>query len=173
VEPAKVPIDLGGNNTGIHMNAYKNLLQHLDIEDNNLRFKNFVGYGAYPCEELLELFEVDTRWIHPTRYLVAEDYVPPVYENFRGNFDRLEVFWGIDAEKPIDEILYYSPCINPFSEITSVKEIEEYEWPYGGNKKYLVGLREQAKKMRKNTSYAICARPIGLNWAYVSSQIEL
>jgi len=166
-EPDMVPIDLGGNNTGIHMNAYKNLLEYLDIEDKNLRFHNFVGYGAHPCEELLERFEVDTRWIHPTRDMIPVDYIPNVVGKYRGNFDRLGVFWGIDAEKPVEDILYYSPCIHPFSEITSVKEIEEYEWPFGGEKKYVEGLREQAKRLRETTSYTICARPIGLNLAYV------
>jgi uroporphyrinogen decarboxylase len=166
-EPDKVPIDLGGNNTGIHMVAYKKLLEYLDIEDKDIRFKNFVGYGAYPCEELLERFDVDVRWLHPTKDFASENYVPEIEGKYRGNYDRFGVFWGIDAEKPIEDILYYSPCIHPFSEITTVKEIEEIEWPHGGDRRYLKGVREQAKKLRETTPYAIGARPVGISWGYI------
>ena len=32
-EPDRVPIDLGGNQTGIHKFAYRALLEHLGIDD--------------------------------------------------------------------------------------------------------------------------------------------
>jgi uroporphyrinogen decarboxylase len=33
-EPDKVPIDLGGNQSSIHILAYKKLLEYLEIKDN-------------------------------------------------------------------------------------------------------------------------------------------
>ena len=40
-EPDKVPIDLGGNVSGIHIKAYKKLLEYLGFEDNNIRYYDF------------------------------------------------------------------------------------------------------------------------------------
>ncbi|MHA1931423.1 MAG: hypothetical protein ACW96X_02720, partial [Promethearchaeota archaeon] len=64
-EPNKVPIDLGDNLTGIYITAYRNLLDYLGIKDKNIRFSNFIGQTAYLCEEILEIFEVDTRCLQP------------------------------------------------------------------------------------------------------------
>ena len=41
-EPDKVPIDLGGNQSSIHIIAYKNLLEYLEIEDDNIQYADFV-----------------------------------------------------------------------------------------------------------------------------------
>ena len=93
-QPDKVPIDLGGNNTGIHIVAYKRLIDHLGIEDNSIRYCNFVGQSAYPCEKLLERFEVDTRSLCPETTLLSENYVPDVVGKYQGIYDRFGVFWG-------------------------------------------------------------------------------
>ena len=61
-EPDRVPIDLGGNQTGIHKFAYKALIEHLGIRD-ELVIMDAVQQLAEPCEELLERLHVDTRYI--------------------------------------------------------------------------------------------------------------
>ena len=61
-EPDRVPIDLGGNQTGIHKFAYQALLQHLGIAD-ELVIMDAVQQLARPCEALLQRFHVDTRYI--------------------------------------------------------------------------------------------------------------
>ena len=60
--PDRVPIDLGGNQTGIHKFAYQALLEHLGIEDEP-SIMDPVQQLARPCQELLERFHVDTRYI--------------------------------------------------------------------------------------------------------------
>ena len=57
-----MPIDLGGNQTGIHKFAYQSLIKHLGIGD-ELVIMDAVQQLAQPCEELLERFHVDTRYI--------------------------------------------------------------------------------------------------------------
>ena len=47
--PDRVPIDLGGNQTGIHKNAYRALIRHLGIAD-ELRIMDAVQQLAEPCE---------------------------------------------------------------------------------------------------------------------------
>ena len=59
--PDRVPIDLGGNQTGIHKFAYEALLKHLGIQD-----QRHHGRGSAACpavEAVLERFHVDTRYI--------------------------------------------------------------------------------------------------------------
>ena len=50
-EPDKVPIDLGGNVSGIHIKTYKRLLEYLGIEDENIQYydkiNRKVGYRMY------------------------------------------------------------------------------------------------------------------------------
>jgi len=154
-EPDKVPIDIGDNVTGIHITAYRNLLDYLGIEDNNIRFSNFAGQTAYLCEELLEFFEIDTRCLQPPLHTIPENYKPIVVDKYQGIYDGFGVFWGADADKNLDDILYYNPVINPLSEMTTVHQIKEYDWPDGTDNRYLKGLREKARKLRETTPYAI------------------
>ncbi len=60
--PDRVPIDLGGNQTGIHKNAYRALLQHLGIRD-EITIMDAVQQLAKPCEQVLQRFHVDTRYV--------------------------------------------------------------------------------------------------------------
>ena len=57
----RVPIDLGGFQTGIHKGAYTALLEHLAIQD-DLTILDPVQQLAKPCEEVLQRFHVDTRY---------------------------------------------------------------------------------------------------------------
>ena len=50
--PDRVPIDLGGNQTGIHKNAYRSLIKHLGIAD-EIRIMDAVQQLATPCEQVL------------------------------------------------------------------------------------------------------------------------
>jgi len=168
-EPDKVPIDLGDNVTGIHIIAYRNLIDYLGIEDKNIRLTNVAGQTAYPCEELLERFDIDTRCLQPPSEIVPESYKPRVIDKYQGVFDRFGVLWGESAEKNFEDILYYSAVINPLSEMTTVQQIKEFDWPDGTDKKYLKGLREKARKLRESTSYAIVAsRSLGNIFEYTT-----
>src|SRR5665647_2153005 len=60
--PDRVPIDLGGNQTGIHKFAYEALLANLGIQD-DIVIMDAVQQLARPCEAVLERFHVDTRYI--------------------------------------------------------------------------------------------------------------
>ena len=60
--PDRVPIDLGGNQTGIHKNAYRSLIAHLGIKD-EVQILDAVQQLAVPCEQVLERLRVDTRYI--------------------------------------------------------------------------------------------------------------
>src|SRR6056297_2260878 len=61
-EPDRIPIDLGGNQTGIHKFAYESLVKHLGM-DPSYEIMDPVQQLAQPSEEVLERFHVDTRYI--------------------------------------------------------------------------------------------------------------
>ena len=60
--PDRVPIDLGGNQTGIHKFAYQALAKLLGI-DGSVVIMDAVQQLARPSEALLERFHVDTRYV--------------------------------------------------------------------------------------------------------------
>jgi uroporphyrinogen decarboxylase len=163
-----VPIDLGGNQSGIHIKAYKNLLNYLEIEDNNIRYSDFIQQLAYPCEELLQRLEVDIRWLRPPASLFPEGFTPQVEGKYQGVFDQFGVFWGDSADKDVEDILFYDPCIHPLSDAKTVEDIREYDWPDGTDNRPLKGLREQAKKLRETTNFAIAAPPLGCIYEYTT-----
>lgn len=61
-EPDRVPIDLGGNQTGIHKLAYQALVERLGL-DESIEILDPVQQLAQPSETILERLRVDTRYI--------------------------------------------------------------------------------------------------------------
>ena len=167
-EPDKIPIDLGGNQSGINIIAYKKLLEYLDITDSNIQFCDYVQQLALPCEELLQRFEVDIRWLRPPSSLNPENFNPLVEGKFQGVFDQFGVFWGISAERNLDEVIYYEPVIHPLEEMKTPQEIRNYNWPNGKDKRPFRGLREVAKQLREKTSYALATPPLGCIYEYTT-----
>ena len=161
LKPDKIPIDLGGDQSSIHIKAYKKLLNFLDIKDKNIRYADFVEQNVVPCEELLQRFEVDTRYVRPFNSMLKEDFKPKHEGNYVGIYDQFGVFFGDFAYKDPDEILYYDPVIHPLADFKSVQEIENYNWPDGTDKMPFRNLREYAKKLREKTNYALISPPIG------------
>jgi uroporphyrinogen decarboxylase len=167
-QPDKVPIDFGGNQSSIHIKAYRRLLDSLGIRDNNMRYSDFLQQIAYPCEELLQRLQADIRWLRSPDSLLPADYIPEVEGEFRGVRDQFGVFWGDSADKEVQDIRFYDPCIHPLSEATTVRQIRDYDWPDGTSRKPFVGVREQAKKLRETTSYALAAPPVGCIYEYTT-----
>jgi uroporphyrinogen decarboxylase len=168
MEPDKVPIDLGGNQSSIHMKAYKRLLGYLEIEDKDIKFADFLQQIAAPCEELLEKFEVDVRYVRPLGGMVKSDFEPQYEGKYVGVYDQFGVFWGNDANKDLEDILYYDPVIHPFEDLRTVQEIENYNWPDGKDKTPFLGLKEYAKKIRQDTDYALSTSPTGCVYEYTT-----
>jgi uroporphyrinogen decarboxylase len=168
-EPDKIPIDLGGNQTGIHIKAYKKLLDYLEIEDKEIQTYDFVQQLAVPCEELLKRFNIDTRYIRPLGGMVKIADFEPQYEGkYVGVYDQFGVFWGNFANKDIDDILYYDPVIHPFADFNTVQQIENYDWPDGTDKSTFQGLRERAKNLFEKTDYALITPPTGCIYEYTT-----
>src|SRR5512140_2880482 len=61
-EPDRVPIDLGGNQTGIHKIAYRKLIDLLGFKEDR-SIMDLVQQLAKPSEAVLQRFRVDTRYV--------------------------------------------------------------------------------------------------------------
>jgi uroporphyrinogen decarboxylase len=150
--PDRIPIDLGGFQTGIHKKAYENLLAFLGIAD-EVRILDPVQQLAQPCEQVLECFHVDIR------YIVAHGP-----DGFEGDIERnnrqgrlwydLRDEFGVVWSMPDDQQLYMDITHHPLRE-ASVADLKDYPFPDGADPTRFTGLREKALRLRRETPYAV------------------
>ena len=151
-EPDRMPIDLGGFQTGIHQLAYGNLLHHLGIED-EVRIMDPVQQLAKPCEAVLERFHVDVRYVCAHG---PDSFTGGILQNEREGrlwhdlCDEFGVVWSM----PDDGGLYMDISHHPLADAT-LDDIERYPFPDGGDPTRFTGVREAALEMREQTDYAL------------------
>jgi len=152
-EADRVPIDLGGFQTGIHKNAYRALLEHLGL-DEELVILDPVQQIVKPSEAVLQRFRVDTRYIcahGPDSFkggIETNERNGRVWHDFKDEF-------GIVWSMPDDQMLYMDISHHPLAD-ASIKDIANYPFPKGGDPTRFTGVREQVLKLRQETDYAIC-----------------
>lgn len=168
-QPDRVPVDLGGNQSGIHVKAYVNLLDHLGIVDKQVRFSDICQHTALPCEALLERFHADVRYVRPlSTYRDASHPGMVIEGDHQGIFDQFGVFWGVDASKELDDILYLDPVIHPLAGVASVAGVEAFPWPDGSDPAPFRGLRDVARRLHETTNYAVATSTIGNVFEYIT-----
>jgi uroporphyrinogen decarboxylase len=150
--PDRVPIDLGGNQTGIHRDAYRNLIQHLGIAD-EVRILDAVQQLAVPCERVLERFHVDTRYIHAGTAAGWEGGIVPATRDGRRWQDLTDEF-GIRWSMPEDAPHYMDITLHPLAN-AKLGDLKDHPWPKGDDPGRFAGLRERALALRRDTPYAV------------------
>ncbi len=150
--PDRVPIDLGGNQTGIHKFAYANLLRHLGIDD-EVTITDAVQQLAQPCEAVLERFHVDTRYVAAGAAGDWKGGIVAAERDGRGWHDLTDEF-GVRWSMPDDAPQYMDITLHPLAEAT-VEDIADYPFPRGDDPGRFVGLRERALAIRDETPYAV------------------
>ncbi|UCF00410.1 MAG: hypothetical protein JSV82_04925 [Planctomycetota bacterium] len=161
--PDRVPIDLGGFQTGIHKTAYGELLAHLGITD-EITILDPVQQLAKPCEEVLERFNVDIR------YVCAHSP-----DSFRGQIEQnrrqgklwhdLKDEFGVVWAMPDDQQLYMDISHHPLAEAT-VDDIADYPFPDGSDLTRFTAVRQLALQVRNETPYAISTGIGGVVYEY-------
>lgn len=150
--PDRVPIDLGGNQTGIHKNAYVKLVKHLGIAD-DLRIMDAVQQLAQPCEAVLRRFHVDTRYIAAGAAGDWKGGIVTAVRDGRTWHDLTDEF-GVRWSMPDDSPLYMDITLHPLAHAT-IKEVRDYPWPKGDDPGRFAGLRDRALRLRRATPYAV------------------
>jgi uroporphyrinogen decarboxylase len=151
-EPDRVPIDLGGNQTGIHKFAYQALLEHLGIED-DLVIMDAVQQLAKPCEAVLERLHVDTRYVAAG---AASDWTGGIVTNHRDGrtWHDLTDEFGVTWSMPDDQPYYMDISHHPLAQAT-IEDVRDYPFPKGDDPGRFEGLRERALEIRNQTPYAV------------------
>jgi uroporphyrinogen decarboxylase len=158
-EPDRVPIDLGGNQTGIHKFAYQALTKHLGIDD-PVTIMDAVQQLAQPCEAVLERFHVDTRYV---RAGAAADFRGGIVTGRRDGrlwHDLVDEF-GVRWSMPDDQPLYMDITHHPLANAT-IEDVREYPFPKGDDPGRFVGLRDRALTLKKDTPYAVVSGICGV-----------
>ncbi len=145
-EPDRIPVDWGMITvSGIHEAAYRNLLLYLGL-DRPITITDPVQRLALPCDEVMDLFNVDTRviWANPpSGWEYRED------EN--GNFvDEFGVFFRRNT--------YYCDSVGyPLAEAESIEDLKKLKLLDPTDPKRFRGLREKAKHLFEKTDKALVA----------------
>ena len=161
--PDRVPIDLGGFQTGIHKKAYAELLAHLGVTD-EITVLDPVQQLAKPCEEVLEWFNVDVRYVCAHG---PDSFTGKIKQNTRQGkiWHDLKDEFGVVWSMPDDQQLYMDISHHPLAEAT-VDEIADYPFPDGSDLTRFTGVREQALEIRNETPYAISTGIGGVVYEY-------
>ena len=158
-EPDRVPIDLGGNQTGIHKFAYQTLTKHLGIDD-PVTIMDAVQQLARPCEALLQRFHVDTRYVAAG---AAADFKGGIVTQQRDGrlwHDLVDEF-GIRWSMPDDQPFFMDITHHPLASAT-IDDIRAYPFPKGGDPGRFAGLRERALTLKRETPYAVVSGICGV-----------
>lgn len=161
--PDRVPIDLGGFQTGIHRIAYENLISHLGIKD-DIEIMDPVQQLAKPCEELLQRFNVDIRYITAHGPDDFDGSIKQDQRNGRLWHDLTDEF-GVVWSMADDQKLYMDISHHPLAEAT-IDDLNDYPFPDGSDPTRFAGVRDTALKIRNETPYAIATGIGGVVYEY-------
>ncbi len=146
-ETDRIPADLGGLSTTIRtIDLYQRLRSSLGLPPLE-KIRHFLDEHIIPDEDLLTVFNIDTRYIR----LGASKYWR------RERIDQYTVRdeWGVAWTKP-PHYLYASTVDNPIKEPT-LDALRRYSFPDAEDPGRYEGLKERAKRLHDQTNYAIVA----------------
>lgn len=151
--PDRVPIDLGGFQTGIHRKAYEALLQHLGMSE-EICILDPVQQLARPSEAILQRFHVDTRYIGAHG---PDGFAGGIITTIRGGrtWHDLRDEFGVVWSMPEDQMLFMDISHHPLADAT-VQDLASYPFPKGNDPSRFAGLRKEALRMREASSAALC-----------------
>jgi uroporphyrinogen decarboxylase len=158
-EPDRVPIDLGGNQTGIHKFAYAALIRHLEIED-EITIMDAVQQLARPCEAVLERFHVDTRYVAAGAASGFDGGIVTRTRHGRVWHDLTDEF-GVRWSMPDDRPYYMDITHHPLAD-AGLEQVRQYPFPKGDDPGRFEGLRERALALKKETPYAVVSGIAGV-----------
>jgi len=161
--PDRVPIDFGGNQTGIHKNAYRNLVRYLGLEE-EIRIMDDVQQLARPSERVLERFRVDTRYVVAGPASTWKGGIVRAERDGRIWHDLTDEF-GVRWSMPDDQPLYMDITLNPLADAT-IKDVRDYAWPKGDDPGRFAGLRDRALRIRNDTPYAVVSGISGVIYEF-------
>ena len=126
--PDRVPIDLGGNQTGIHKVAYQKLIERLGFRE-EIVIMDLVQQLAKPSEAVLERLHVDTRYVWAGG---AKSFKGGIVKRRRGGrlwhdlADEFGVVWSMPDDRPY----FMDITLHPLADAT-IDDVRRYPFPKG------------------------------------------
>lgn len=143
-QPDRVPIDFGTIASGITVEAYEGLKNHLGITSET-EFMVRRNRLAKIDEAILEFFDIDTR------ILTA---APVGLEDIHGTPPRsYKDSWGVLWTRAREGHYYASG--SPFTGEPDIASLRTYDWPEPPPASQMIELAKRAKELHKKTDYAI------------------
>ena len=161
--PDRVPIDLGGFQTGIHKKAYIDLLRYLK-KDEEIIILDPVQQLVKPSEDILKMFHVDIRYVTSRG---PDGFDGSIKLNLREGrlWHDLKDEFGVVWSMPDDQQLYMDISHHPLANAT-IEELAEYPFPDGDDPSRFKGVREDVLDLRNRTEYAISTGIGGVVYEY-------
>jgi len=142
-EPDRVPIAFGGGPCSIERDAYEDLKRYLNVTSET---RTYVRDHVIPDDKILEMFDVDFRFVHIGK---AKKAVVHIAHNTY--IDE----WGTTWKKPPPS-LYFDMVDFPIKK-GEMSELNEYVGLDTQDLRRYEGIREEAKRLRENTDFAVAA----------------
>jgi uroporphyrinogen decarboxylase len=160
-EADRIPIDLGGFQTGIHRQAYQDLIDHLGY-DETPQILDPVQQIVAPSEKVLELFHVDVRYVTARG---PDSFQGGIELNERDGrlWHDLEDEFGVVWSMPDDQMLYMDISHHPLADAT-LDDVADYPFPDGGDPSRFTGVREKALEIKNDTPYALSSGICGVTY---------
>jgi len=162
-QPDRVPIDLGGNQTGIHKFAYGKLLARLGLKE-EIVIMDLVQQLAKPSETVLQRLRVDTRYVWAGGAASFKGGVVKRERNGRVWNDFTDEF-GITWSMPEEHPYYFDISHSPLAGLT-LQQIKDYPFPKGDDPSRFEGLRDRALAIKRETPYAVVSGISGVVYEF-------
>ena len=145
-QPDRVPLDLGATrSTSIVVQAYERLNRHLGSTEPPRIFSKWLNI-AHPSQAMLQRFDIDTRSVGQGP--------PDNWQDIVFADGSYQDEWGVVRSRPAG-CLYYDLTRSPFAGEASVADLDRHPWPDPHDPGRCRGLKEEARRLRQETDYAI------------------
>jgi uroporphyrinogen decarboxylase len=145
-QPDRVPLDLGATrSTSIVVQAYERLNRHLGSTEPPRIFSKWLNI-AHPSQAMLQRFDIDTRSVGQGP--------PDNWQDIVFADGSYQDEWGVVRSRPAG-CLYYDLTKSPFAGEASVADLDRHPWPDPHDPGRCRGLKEEARRLRQETDYAI------------------
>jgi uroporphyrinogen decarboxylase len=150
-EADRVPVDFGGSlATSLHTQGYAKLKEYLNMNlDKEIKVARGRAQLAAIDYDLQDTLGVDCRMLlvkAPDGWINSDDHSDILVDEFGMEWKKYEDIGSYETVS--------SPLFGP--EVT-VETVKNMKWPDPGDTSFLLGAREKAEQIRKNTDKAIIA----------------
>lgn len=148
-EADRIPLDFGATLlTGIHINAYKNLLTYLGIEKSAFPIMFERPQNAMIHDDVLDRFKVDVRGVIP--------HEPPRIRREDEKYDYYTDEWGVTWRKEKAGGKYFDIFEYGFpKDAITIDDLQAFPWPNLADPNRLTGLKKRAQQLKSETGCAL------------------